>query len=177
VFHRPPNCFSATVENAPGESSRTWRTPAYDVADRIPARSDPARPCRPARCKERSAHPDEVPLRRADDSRYPEYALPETSAHARASACRVRACSVAGGWRRPKFGGVPSRFQHGGSPDRVASRAMAWDRNRSNVRRASEDEVQDESQRGIPAVTHRSVTRRRLTDPGRRSPKSSRFQV
>jgi hypothetical protein len=24
-------------------------------------------------------------------------------------------------------------FQHGGSPDRLASRAMAWDRNRSNM--------------------------------------------
>jgi hypothetical protein len=94
VFHHPPNCFSAAAENAPGESSRTWYTPAYDVADRILARSDPARPCRPARCKERNSHPGEVPLRRADDSRYPEYALPETSAHAQASAC-VRACSVA----------------------------------------------------------------------------------
>jgi hypothetical protein len=73
----PAELLSATAENAPGESSRTWRTPAYDVADRIPARSDPARPCRPARCTDRNAHPDEVPLRRADDSRYPEYALPK----------------------------------------------------------------------------------------------------
>ena len=68
VFHHPPNCFSAAAENAPGESSRTCYTPAYDVADRILARSDPARPCRRARCKEGSAHRNEVPLRRPDDA-------------------------------------------------------------------------------------------------------------
>ena len=69
--------LNATAVDGVGESSRTWRTRAYDVGDRIPARSDPARPCPRARRREGSAHPDEAPLRRPDDSRYPEYALPK----------------------------------------------------------------------------------------------------
>jgi hypothetical protein len=96
MFHHSPNCFSATAVDGVGESSRTWRTPAYDVADRIPARSDPARPCRRARCTEGSAHRNEVPLRRADDSRYPEYALPQGSAHPRASACALGLAQLLG---------------------------------------------------------------------------------
>ena len=73
----PAELLSATAVDAMRASSRTWCTRAYDVGDRIPARSDLARPCRRARCTERSAHPDEVPLRLADDSRYLDHALPK----------------------------------------------------------------------------------------------------
>ena len=66
--------------------SRTWCTRACDVGDRIHARSDPARPCRPARRRECSAHRDEVPLQLANDSRSLDYALRERSAHACGSA-------------------------------------------------------------------------------------------
>jgi len=73
----PAELLSATAVDAMRGSSRTWCTRAYDVGDRIPARSDLARPCQRARCTERSAHPDEVPLRLADDSRYLDHALPK----------------------------------------------------------------------------------------------------
>ena len=64
----PAERLSAMAVDAMRGSSRTWCTRACDVGDRIPARSDLARPCQRARCKERSAHRNEVPLRRPDDA-------------------------------------------------------------------------------------------------------------
>jgi hypothetical protein len=62
--------------------SRIWCTRGCGVGDRSRARSDRARPCRPARRTGCSAHRGEVWLRLADDSRSGQYHLPERSARA-----------------------------------------------------------------------------------------------